>query len=284
MTVKALLEAANRLARETDAEATPWDARILLAHVIGESSPLALDGKRELAPEVHGRFEGLWARRLEGVPVQHLVGEWDFYGRTFAVDGRGLVPRPETEILVGAALREAPEARRILDAGTGGGILAATLLLELPEAVALALDVSLEALALARENQARHGLEGRMLLAGSDWLSAIAPSSFDLAIANPPYLSFSERPTLSATVRDHDPSRALFAGEDGLTAIRHLLAALPEHLAPGAPFLFEFGYGQAAEVEREIRARPPWAFVRVECDLAGIPRVAVARKRASLVH
>jgi release factor glutamine methyltransferase len=279
LTVREILDAAARLARDQGADASPWDAHILLAHAAGGVGPLALEPRGDLPEEVRRRFEELWERRLTGVPVQHLVGEWDFYGRTFAVDGRGLVPRPETEILVGAALREAPEARRILDAGTGSGILAVTFLLERPRAMALALDCSLEALALARENRARHGLESRMLLAGADWLAGIAPGSFDLAIANPPYLPFSDRPTLPVTVRDHDPSGALFAGEDGLSAIRHLLGALPEHLAPGAPFLFEFGYGQARDVEREIRARPAWAFGAIEPDLAGIPRVAIARKR-----
>ncbi len=279
MIVQDLLEAANRLAREADAEATPWDARILLAHVIGGSSPLALEGQREVPPEMEKRFGELWKRRLASAPVQHLVGEWDFYGRTFTVDGRGLVPRPETEILVGAALREAPEARRILDAGTGSGILAVTFLLERPESIALALDSSVEALALARENRDRYGLEGRMLLAGSDWLAAIAPSRFDLAVSNPPYLALSDLPSLSRTVRDHDPSAALFAGEEGLRAIRHLLDVLPEHLAGGAPFLFELGFGQARDVEREIRARPEWRFVSIDPDLAGIPRVAIARRR-----
>lgn len=277
MTVREALEAANRLARERGADATPWDARVLLAHAIGGIGPLGLDPRQDLREPARERFAGLWEQRVSGAPVQHLVGEWDFFGRAFSVDGRALVPRPETEILVEAALREAPEARFILDAGTGGGILAATLLLELPRARALALDVSLEALALARQNRARHGLQRRMLLAGSDWLSAVAWRGFDLAVSNPPYLSLSERAGLPSTVLDHEPSRALFAGEDGLAAIRRLLDTLPGRLAPGAPFLFELGFGQAPSIEREIRDRPAWAFVSIEPDLAGIPRVAIAR-------
>lgn len=282
MTVREVLDAAARLAKEKGAEATPWEARILMAHALGASSPLALDLRQDLPDDGRGCFEELWQRRLTGAPVQHLIGEWDFYGRTFTVDGRGLVPRPETELLVAAAVREAPQARRILDAGTGSGILAATLLLERPQARALALDASLEALALARENRARHGLAGRMLLAGSDWLTAFAPrQGFDLAVSNPPYLALSQRESLSLTVRDHDPAGALFAGEDGLSAIRRLLETLPEHLTPGAPFLFELGYGQAQDVEREIQSRPAWVFVSIEPDLAGIPRVAIARKKQS---
>lgn len=287
MTAREVLEAAQRLARKTGAEATPWDSRILLAHAIGARGPLALDPGSGVTPGERARFDALWGRRLAGVPVQHLLGEWDFYGRAFSVDSRALVPRPETELLVTAALAEAPDARRILDAGTGSGVLAVTLLLERPGAGAVALDSSVEALALARENARRHGVTSRLDLVGSDWLSALTQLSalphggFDLAVSNPPYLAFSDRPGLSPTVRDHDPSGALFAGEDGLEAIRHLLDALPGHLLPGAPFLFELGHGQARQVEREIRGRPEWSFSRIEPDLAGIPRVAIARKTPS---
>ena len=277
--VRELLAAAHLLARDKGAEATPWDARLLLAHATGKRGPLALDPAEEPTPEACFRFGLLWDCRLSGEPVQHLIGEWDFHGRSFAVDARALVPRPETEILVETALREAPGARHILDAGTGGGVLAASLLCERPEARAVALDSSVSALALARQNRQRHALEGRMFLLASDWLSALAQTCFDCAVSNPPYLTLSSRETLPRTVRDHDPSGALYAGQDGLAAIRQLLDALPPHLTPGAPFLFEIGQGQAEAVEREIRARPAWAFASIAPDLSGIPRVAVARRR-----
>ena len=279
MAVHDLLAAAVRLAEERNAEATPWDARVLLAHATGTRNPLALNPGEDPTSEASFRFRLLWGCRLSGEPVQHLVGEWDFHGRPFTVDGRALVPRPETELLVEAALRQAPRARNILDAGTGSGIVAASLLCERPAARAVALDSSLSALALARQNRRRHGLEARMLLVASDWLSALAPSAFDCAVSNPPYLPLGSRESLPRTVRDHDPSAALYAGQDGLEAIRHLLDVLPPHLAPGAPFLFEIGQGQAEAVEREIRLRPAWEFASIEPDLAGIPRVAVARSR-----
>ena len=279
MAVQDLLAAAARLAKERGAEATPWDARVLLAHATGRRNPLDLDPSEQPAAAAAYRFGLLWDCRLSGEPVQHLIGEWDFHGRSFAVDGRALVPRPETEVLVEAALREAPRARNILDAGTGSGVIAASLLRERPEARAVALDSSLAALALASENRRRHGLERRMRLVASDWLSALAPCAFDCAVSNPPYLPLGSRETLPRTVRDHDPSPALYAGQDGLAAIRHLLDALPSHLVPGAPFLFEIGHGQAQAVEREIRDRPGWAFGSIQPDLAGVPRVAVARRR-----
>jgi release factor glutamine methyltransferase len=278
MTAREILESASELARHSGAEATPWDARILLAHAMGGSSPLSLDPRRQVEPGAQARFDALWERRLEGMPVQHLLGEWDFFGRSFTVDRRALVPRPETEVLVAAALREAPAARRVLDLGTGSGVLAITYLLERPESRAIALDASLEALTLARANAARHGVLERLGLAASDWLAALGTRTFDLALSNPPYLAFSESASLPRTVREHDPAKALFAGEDALAAIRHLLNELPRLLEPGAFFLFEIGYDQSEVVEDEVRARHRWRFQRIEPDLDGIPRVAIARR------
>ncbi|MGH9368147.1 MAG: peptide chain release factor N(5)-glutamine methyltransferase [Thermoanaerobaculia bacterium] len=281
MTVKDLLDRAASEARSLGADATTWEARLLLAHVLGGRNPLGLDLRAPLEPAPQGRFAQLWSRRLAGVPVQHLIGEWDFYGRPFRVDARALVPRPETEILLGEALREAPEARRILDAGTGCGIIAISYLLERPESTAVALDISVDALALARENAARHGVLGRLELLASDWLTALCPVPFDALLSNPPYLALGEAPHLPPTVRDHDPRRALFAGEEGLDAIRHLLETAPPFLASEGLLVFEIGFGQAAAVESELRARPAWSFLRIVPDLEGIPRVALARRRSS---
>ena len=278
MTAKELLDAAERLARDNAAEATPWDARLLLAHAMGGRNPLSLDARQELDERDRAKFEALWSRRMAGEPVQHLLGEWDFYGRPFHVDRRALVPRPETEVLAGAALAEAPESRRALDLGTGSGVLAITYLLERPASRAVAVDASLEALALSRTNAARHDVLSRVWFAAADWLSSIRGARFDLAMSNPPYLARSERAALPRTVREHDPERALFAGDDALSAIRHLLSELPPFLERDAPFLFEIGYGQAEHVTREIGSRPQWRLVRIDPDLNDIPRVAIARR------
>jgi release factor glutamine methyltransferase len=273
-----LSEAASR-ARRAGSDATSWDARLLLAHAMGHDKPLALDLRDDVPSRAASRFEDLWERRLSGVPVQHLVGEWDFYGRPFFVDFRALVPRPETELMIETALAEAPGARRALDLGTGSGVLAVTWLLERPGSRAVAIDASTDALALARANAARHAVLERLDLVASDWTSALSPDvPFDVAISNPPYLSVGDAPGLSVTVRDHDPALALFAGEDGLGAIRRLLNDLPAHLASGAPFLFEIGSGQADAVTDEVAARPDWRLDRFAPDLAGIPRAAVLRR------
>lgn len=278
MTLGEALRDAQLRAQVESSDATAWDARLILTHALGTRNPLALDPRQEISPKVAARFEELWDKRVSGVPVQHLLGEWDFYGRPFTVDRRALVPRPETEILLETALREAPQARRLLDLGTGSGILAITYLLERPASRAFALDSSLEALALSRANAMRHGVLARLGLVASDWLSAVGNKRFDLALSNPPYLACSERATLPRTVREHDPPRALFAGDDALAAIRHLLSELPRLLDPGALFFFEIGYGQSEGVEREVRERRRWRFVRIDPDLNGIPRIAVARR------
>jgi release factor glutamine methyltransferase len=279
VTVAERLSDAESRARRAGSDATGWDARVLLAHAVGHDKPLALDPRGEVPAGAASRFEELWERRLSGMPVQHLLGRWDFFGRPFLVDSRALVPRPETELLIETALAEAPGARRVLDLGTGGGILAVTWLVERADSRAVALDVSLEALALARANAARHAVIVRLDLFAGDWTSALTTGTlFDLAVSNPPYLALSEAADLSTTVRDHDPARALFAGADGLDAIRRLLDEVPAHLENGAPFLFEIGAGQAERIAREVARRDAWRLDRIVPDLAAIPRVAVLRR------
>jgi release factor glutamine methyltransferase len=277
-TIRELLEAAARASQSAGGEATAWDARILLAHALGGGSPLGLDLAREVPEPARERFARSWRERLAGTPVQHLVGEWDFYGRPFFVDERALVPRPETEGVVTAGLDAAPASTRILDCGTGSGILAITFALERPEARVTALDVSLAALALARRNARRHEVLARLALVASDWVQALGPSRFDLVVANPPYLAEGEEKSLPTTVRDHDPRVALYAGPEGMEAVRRLLDLLPAFLDPGAPFVFEIGFGQTAAVERDVAARPAWRLLRIVPDLSGIPRIAVVRR------
>jgi release factor glutamine methyltransferase len=279
VTVGERLSEAESLARRAGSDATGWDARLLLAHAVGHGKPLALDPREEVTAGAASTFGDLWDRRISGVPVQHLLGEWDFFGRPFFVDARALVPRPETELLVETALSQAPAARRVLDLGTGSGILAVTWLAERPESHAVAVDVSTAALALARRNASRHAVLDRLELVAGEWTSALSHrETFDLAMSNPPYLALDEVDDLSPTVRDHDPAAALFAGSDGLEAIRRLLRDVPSCLASGAPFLFEIGAGQAETVAREIVASNAWRLGRIAPDLAGIPRVAVLQR------
>jgi release factor glutamine methyltransferase len=252
-------------------------ARHLLAHLLGARSSLGLWPETAVPEEAARRFEELRPRLLRRTPVQYLIGEWDFFGRTFRVDERALIPRPESEHLVEEALRETAAPRRILDMGCGSGILAVTLALEFPGSRVVGVDLSLDALALSRENALRHSVGSRSAFLASDWAAALGGAKFNLAVANPPYVALADRGSLSPGVRDFEPPEALFAGQDGLTEIRRLLDELPGRLEAGAPFLFEFGFGQRDAVAEEVRRRGRWALSRIVEDLAGIPRVAVLR-------
>lgn len=259
----------------------PYEAEELLASATGRPRAWFHARRREEAGgDDAARFRALVARRAAGEPLQYLLGEWEFLGRTFRVDARALIPRGETEALVEMARTAAPSARAILDAGTGSGVLAVSIALERPEARVTAVDRSEAALALARSNARLHGVGGRVSFVASDWLSALAPRPlFDLALANPPYVPRVDAPHLDRTVSDHEPDLALFGGDDGLDAVRVLLAELPARLHPGAPFLFEIGYGQAREVSGLVEASRHFSVENVRLDVAGIPRTVVARRR-----
>ena len=257
------------------------DGRILLAHLLGRANPLALRADTPVPEETARRFAALGAELRRGAPLQYLIGEWDFFGRTFFTDARALIPRPETEHLVEEALRECPSAGRIADLGCGSGILAVTLALECPGARVTGVDRSPAALALARQNARRHGVLGRVALVASDWLAAIAGGDFDLVVSNPPYVALADRAALPPRVREFEPEEALFAGTDGLSEIRRLLDAVPGHLRPGGVFGFELGFGQEEAIRQDILRRPAWTPPRFARDLAGISRVAVLRRSSA---
>ncbi|MEO6326017.1 MAG: peptide chain release factor N(5)-glutamine methyltransferase [Thermoanaerobaculia bacterium] len=226
------------------------------------------------------RFRELVARRKSGEPLQYLLGAWEFLGRTFAVDRRALIPRGETEAIVELTRDAAPDARFILDVGTGSGILAVTLALERPAAHVVALDVSPDALTLTRQNARLHGVASRVHPVASDWLGALRTGPvFDLVVSNPPYVPEADAPHLDKTVSAHEPSIALFGGDDGLHPLRILLAQLPRVLKCGARFIFEFGYGQARLVSDAVEGSGSFTLESIRLDPAGIPRTATAIRR-----
>ncbi len=258
-----------------------FEAEELLARATGRPRSWFQARRLEPAPAQElARFDALVARRQAGEPLQYLLGEWEFLGRTFRVDPRALIPRHETEGIVEAAREAAPGAAWILDAGTGSGILAVTLALERPLARVVALDRSAAALALTRENARLHGVLDRVLPAASDWVSALSASRgrpFELVVANPPYVPLADAPHVEKTVSDHEPGLALWGGDDGLDPLRHLVGVLPPLMAPGAPFVFEIGYGQARGASEAVDG----SALRLEgirLDTAGIPRVGTARR------
>lgn len=221
--------------------------------------------------------EGL-KKRGQGVPLQHILGEVEFLRRDFKCDGRALIPRPETEELVSLILQEKetlPQPARILDVGTGSGVIGLSLALELPSVGETMLaDVSPEALALARENAA--ALEVTARFVESDLFSALE-GPFDLIVANLPYVPERDRTTLAPELA-HDPDLALFSGEDGLDLLRKFIPAAAEALASGGLLALEIGYEQA-EIVTQLLEESSFTEIDIRADLSGVSRFPFARKR-----
>jgi release factor glutamine methyltransferase len=271
----ALADAAERLLAAGIPEPRA-DAEVLFAHALGTTrAGLVAATSRPLPPGI--ALDALLERRVRREPVQHIVGEWEFWSLPLKVDRRVLVPRPETELVVETALRVAPRARRILDVGTGSGALAAALAGERPEASVWASDVSSDALAVARLNLARHA--PRVALVRADLLAPFRAGAFDLIVANPPYLAEDEVPGLAPEVRDHEPRVALVAGREGLDALDALVSAAPDVLAPGGWLVLEMGVGQASRVRGAIERNGRYARSSTALDPAGIERVLAAERR-----
>jgi len=254
------------------------EAEILLAHSLDvDRLHLYLAPDKPLSSEERHCFRELVKRRHAGEPLQHLTGEVSFFGLRFRVDPRALVPRPETEELVDNALRLTPRDRatRCIDLGTGTGVIAVCLARFLPQASVTAVDVSAEALALARANATLNGVDDRISFAASDWFADV-DGRFDLIVSNPPYVPAPEIAELPAEVRDHEPRVALDGGDDGLTAIRALADGAVEHLESGGTLLLEVGHHQAPAVAALLR-EIGLDDVETRGDFAGKERFVIAR-------
>ena len=234
-----------------------------------------------MTEDVRRRALALAERRIAGEPVARLVGHKEFYGLDLMLSPATLVPRPDTETVVDAAVgiverqwgRAAPI--RVVDVGTGSGAILLALLSELPNARGIGLDISGEAVSMAHANARRLGFAERALFAVGDWTHAVGTA--DIVVANPPYIESGVIPTLATEVRDHDPRLALDGGRDGLDAIRAIVADLGRILAPDGSALIEIGIDQG-EAVRQLAEGAGFA-VRLVPDLAGIERVAVVARR-----
>jgi release factor glutamine methyltransferase len=251
------------------------DAEVLLAHVLGlRRLDLYLQFERPVQPDERTRYRELVRlRAAKRTPVAYLTGSREFWSRSFQVSPAVLIPRPETELLVQAAL-ELP-VRRALELGVGSGAVAGTLAAERPELRLVASDLSAAALALARVNLESLGVLERVALLRADALPALAAGAFDAIVSNPPYVPSADLPQLAPELQ-HEPALALDGGADGLDVIRRMLQDAPRLLRPGGSLLLEFGSGQAAAVAELLRGAGA-ADVQLRRDLAGIERVALAR-------
>src|SRR5438876_3447612 len=289
MTLLEVLQSSTDYFKKRKIDNPRLNAEHLLAHVLGQKRlELYLQFERDLAESELTPLRKLVRRRGEGEPLQHLLGTVEFCGHTFAIDKRAMIPRPETEELVelliadcGLWLRRADGSERlriadcgILDVGTGSGVIALSLAAKFPEAKVHAVDVSEEALQLARENAKRLGLSERVQFTKSNLLENLV-ERFDLIVANLPYISMPDRQSLSREVL-HDPEVALFAGERGDELIRQMIDQAPPRLHPGGLLALELGIDQSEPI-LDLLARKKYNDISSKSDYLRTPRFVFAR-------
>ena len=272
---ESIFEAAGILQQAGISEARR-EAGSLLERVIDRDRTFIIGhAEQQISPEQSKTFREFVTRRAKGEPLQYITGRQAFFGLDFKVTKDVLIPRPETELLVETALKLAADSQiEICDVGTGSGCIVIALLHELPQASAVAIDVSEAALEVARRNASRHSVADRISFVASDCFSALTNDSpqFDFIVSNPPYIATAAIQTLQREVRDHEPRLALAAGPEGLLIIKRLLAESSAFLKQGGYLLIEIGFDQAAAIESMVDSAR-WKLLDIHQDLQGIPRV-----------
>jgi release factor glutamine methyltransferase len=259
------------------------DASALLAHVLScDRTFIITHAEVPIDDASRRKFTDCVRRRAQGEPLQYITGYQEFYGLEFRVSPEVLIPRPETEFLVEAALNlmdKGGYSPYLCDFGTGSGCIVVTLLQERTKARGIAIDISEAAIRIAHINAVNHGARERVDFIVSNNFAALNPSStcFDLIVSNPPYVSASALSGLQREVRNHEPLIALSPGIDGLSVIRRLLDESPQYLKPGGYLVFEMGFDQGAAV-RQLVNRRTWRVLDIKLDLQGIPRVVALQK------
>jgi release factor glutamine methyltransferase len=276
MTLLHVLQSTSDYFAKRHVENPRLNAEHLLAHVLRRKRiELYLEFERELNEAELAPLRELVRRRGQGEPLQHLLGTVEFCGQIFVTDKRALVPRPETEQLVERVQSKIKKRNsRVLDVGTGSGVIALSLAKTLADAEIHAVDISEDALALARENSERLGLSERVRFVKSDLLQTI-DGTFDVIVANLPYVAATERANLSREVL-HDPEVAVFAGNSGVEIIRELIAATPAHLNPGGLLALEIGIGQADSLCAFLEEKN-YRDITAEKDYQGVTRFLFAK-------
>ncbi len=277
-------KAARRLA-VSGIESARLDAELLMAAAAGVTREAAVTGSIELSHETLRRFETMIARREKREPVAYLLGRKEFYSLDFEVNPAVLIPRPESEIVVAAALgfiAGAPDAR-VLDIGTGSGAIAIAIAVNAPRVRVTAVDISADAIAVASRNAQHHRVEDRVTFRRADCFEILdggpALGSFEVIVSNPPYLDDAEIAALEPDVRGYEPRVALRAGAGGLDILRRIAAGVPQHqhLASAGELIVEVGAEQAAAVAKLVE-EAGLRVVSVINDFAGHPRVVRARR------
>jgi release factor glutamine methyltransferase len=283
MTIAEALLEASRILQTSGVPEGRREAGSLLSFIIAKDRTFLIShAEDQLDEHSLDRFREAVERRAAGEPLQYITGSQDFFGREFRVTPDVLIPRPETELLVEAALevvgRDA--APLFCDVGTGSGCIGVTLLCEISAARVVALDKSPAALEIAKFNAAKLSVADRVVFVVSDCFESLDPGEyqFDLIASNPPYVSAGVLAGLQREVRDHEPLVALSPGPDGLTMIRRLLQDAPGFLKPNGYLIMEIGFDQGEKVQSLVDA-DVWRSLEVRPDLQGIPRIVVLQKR-----
>lgn len=285
-TVRDLRRQAVEVLRAGGIENPAREADWLLAHALElRSHALLLEGDQSILPPDAERAWSLLRRRAAREPLQYLLGTQEFRGLEMAVTPDVLIPRPETEILVEETVRAVAGLPRpvVIDVGTGSGCIAVSVLRECAGATAYALDLSQQALAVARRNASRYGVSSRCRFLQTDWLGAFSASAegrFDVVVSNPPYIPEGDLEGLQPEVSRYEPRLALAGGPDGLAFYRRLLAEAPPLLKPGGAIIIELGCDQMEAVLGMARRAGVFAAVEIREDAAGLPRVLIAWKAA----
>lgn len=257
-------------------EEAALDARLLLEYICRtDRNTLLVHGDRSLSPFEEQMYQNSIATRKNRIPLQHITGEQEFMGLTFRVNEKVLIPRQDTEILVEEALRFLKDGDRILDVCTGSGCILLSLLHYSNECHGVGVDLSEDALAIAKENGDRLGEKAEWVC--SDMLKTLPKQTFELIVSNPPYIPTQVIPTLMEEVKSHEPYMALDGKEDGLYFYRKLVEQCPDYLEKEGMLLVEIGYDQAEAVSK-LFSEAGFTDVTVMKDLAGLDRVVVGRK------
>lgn len=279
-TLGRLLQWTTTFLTEKQADSPRLDAEVLLAHILNVPRIALYTRFDEVASdETRARYRQLVKQRVEGTPVAYLVGFKEFYNLRFAVSPAVLIPRPETELVVLEAIRLAKTmpTPRVVDVGTGSGIMAITLARYVPAAEVTAIDLSPDALAVAQQNAQTLGVASRIRFLQGDLLAPVAGEMFDLVISNPPYIASEVMPTLSESVKKYEPYMALDGGPGGLQVIERLATQAHERLKPGGYLVLEIGYDQGKTVPDRLN-KLGYQSVHVQIDHAGHPRIVRAMR------
>ncbi len=263
--------------RSANIESADIDARLLLIHATGLTrADLIASSQEALSPDLVQKIQALATRRISGEPIDHILGYREFYGLRFKVTKDVLSPRPETEMLVDAALdiiASHPTAK-VLDLGTGSGAILISILGQAVDVSGTAVDISEGALKIAKENAQTHKVDGRINFEHGAWFAPVK-ERFDIIISNPPYITKPAMEALSPEVKNFDPYLALSGGDDGLEAYREIISTAKQHLNYAGKIIFEIGFDQKTSVENLLKAAGFLNVITTK-DLAGHDRVVCA--------